>query len=125
MLFHAKPGDKPSCVLTVTGKKNYSINEEYLLAMGFEKNEPLSGPDQSVYRYYLPSRGCSGIELIFEKVFGVLSVEEFRLNKNADLEYFSYAIVGKFRICSDEDLRFIFSKNIRLNYIFNIEGRRV
>jgi len=103
----------------------YCINENYLQAMGFEKNEMLSGPQQLVYRFYRPSKGCCGIELIFEKQFGVLSVEQFRLNKNNDLEYFTYTIVGKFRICCDEDLAFIFSKNIQLNYIFNINGRRV
>jgi hypothetical protein len=96
-----------------------------LLGIGFEKNEVLSGPREWVYRYYQPSKGCSGIELIFEKEFGILSVEEFWLNKNNDLEYFTYTIVGKFRICSDEDLAFIFSRNIRLNYIFNINRRRV
>jgi hypothetical protein len=125
MYAHIRPDEKPLCPLSIAGKTVYAINENYLLAKGFEKNELLSGPLESVYRYYRPSKNCSGIELIFEKEFGILSVEEFWLNKNNNLEYFTYTIVGKFRISSDEDLAFIFSKNIRLNYIFNMNRRRV
>lgn len=93
--------------------------------MGFEKNGILSGPKELVYRYYRPSKKGSGIELIFEKEFGVLSIEEFWLDKINGLEYVTYTIVGKFRICSDDDLAFIFSKNIRLNYLFNMSRRSV
>lgn len=125
MYIHIKRGEEPVCPFPVAGKIKYSINENYLLAMGFEKKDFLSGPQELVYRYYRPSKNCSGIELIFEKEFGVLSIEEFWLDKNNGLEYVTYTIVGKFRICSDEDLAFIFSKNIRLNYIFNVSGRRV
>ncbi len=125
MYVHIKHDEEPACPLPVAGKVGYNINENYLLAMGFEKNDILSGPQELVYRYYRPSKSRSGIELIFEREFGILSVEEFWLDKNNDLAYFTYTIVGKFRICSDDDLAFIFLKNIRLNYIFNVNGRRV
>lgn len=125
MYVHIKPDEESACCLSVKGKTSYAINENYLLAMGFEKNEVLSGPKELVYRYYRRSKSCNGIELIFEKEYGILSVEEFWLDKNDGLEYFTYTIVGKFRICSDDDLAFIFSKNIRLNYLFNMNRRRV
>jgi hypothetical protein len=125
MYFPIDPEKGSAYPLTASVNAVYIINEDILSGLGFEKNETLSNPQQTVYRYYRYSKGCSGIELIFENEFGILSVEEFRLNKNNDLEYFSYTIVGKFRISSDQDLAFIFSRNIRLNYIFNVEGRRV
>ena len=117
--------ERSTCPSSNEERPVYIINEGYLRMMGFEKNETLSKPTELVYRFYRPAKECHGIELIFEKQFGVLSVEEFWLNKNTNLEYYTYTIVGKFRICSDDDLAFIFSKNIRLNYIFNVNGRRV
>jgi hypothetical protein len=125
MYLHIGPDEGSAYPLTAAGNTTYVINEDILSGIGFEKNEALSDLQQTVYRYYRHSKVCSGIELIFEKEFGILSVEEFWLNKNNDIEYFSYTIVGKFRISSDQDLAFIFSRNIRLNYLFNIEGKRV
>lgn len=125
MYVRIKYDEEPACPLPTARRPVYNINENYLLAMGFEKNDILSGPQELVYRYYRPSKNGSGIELIFEKEFGVLSIEEFWLDKNKGLEYVAYTIVGKFRICSDDDLAFIFSKNIRLNYLFNMNRRRV
>lgn len=103
----------------------YCINIEFLQNLGFEKNEVLSGPTEWVYRYYRQTKGCHGIELVFSKDFSILSVEEFWLNKSDEMAYISNSIVGKFRICSDEDLGFIFSRNVKLNYIFNVDGKRV
>ncbi|GAB2817385.1 hypothetical protein [Ferruginibacter profundus] len=106
-------------------KNTYTINEKFLQRLGFKKIEVLSGQNEWVYRYYKPSKECNGIELIFIKDFCILSVEEFWLNHSNGFEQVSNTIVGKFSIYSDEDLQFIFSRNIRLNYLFNIAGKRV
>ncbi len=103
----------------------YCINVEFLQNLGFEKNEVLSGPAEWVYRYYCRGRGCHGIELVYFNEFSILSVEEFWLDKSDESNYISNSIVGKFRICSDEDLGFIFSRNVKLNHIFNVDGKRV
>jgi len=115
---------KFSC-LPFSKKNIYIINEKYLQHLGFQKNEVLSGHNEWVYRYYKPSKGCNGIELIFIKDFCILSVEEFWLNNSNGVEQFTNTIVGKFRIYSDDDLQFIFTRNIRLNYLFNIAGKKV
>lgn len=107
------------------GKAVYPINDAYLFNLGFEKNEALSGPEEWVYRYYRPCKRCSGIELIYLREFGILSVEEFWLNGINGVEQMAQTIVGKFRVYCNEDLDFIFSRNIRLNYIFNVDGKRV
>ena len=103
----------------------YDINEKYLQRLGFEKNEVLSGLNECVYRYYKPSKKCNGIELVFIRDFCILSIEEFWLNRSDGTEKISNTIVGKFQIYSDEDLQFIFSRNIKLNYLFNITRRNV
>ncbi len=106
-------------------RSTYCLNVAFLQNLGFEKNEVLSGPTEWVYRYYRRGKGCHGIELVFFKEFSILSVEEFWLDKSDESAYISNSIVGKFRICSDEDLGFIFSKNVKLNHIFNVDGKRV
>lgn len=106
-------------------KSPYIINENYLYSLGFEKNEVLSGPEEWVYRYYNFQSGKNGIELQFLYEFGILSIEEFWQNTTDNDAYFPHVIVGKFRISCDDDLHFIFSKNIRLNYIFNVASKRV
>jgi hypothetical protein len=103
----------------------YTINEEYLRKIGFEKNEPLSSPCEWVYRHYDPVAGEHGIELKFLKEFGVLSVDEFWINREEGSELFSHTIVGKFRIYSDDDLYFIFSRNVRLHHLFSVANKRV
>ncbi len=111
--------------LSISKKNIYTINEKYLQHLGFQKNEELSGLNEWVYRYYKPAKKCNGIELVFLKDFCILSVEEFWLNNSTGSEQISTTIVGKFRIYSDDDLRFIFTRNIRLNFLFNIAGRKV
>ncbi len=106
-------------------RSTYCINVDFLQNLGFEKNEVLSGPTEWVYRYYRRGKGCHGIELVFLKEFSILSVEEFWLDQSDDSAYVSNSIVGTFRICSDEDLDFIFSRNVKLNHIFNVDGKRV
>lgn len=103
----------------------YSINIDFLRNLGFEKNDILSSPTEWVYQYYCRVKGCYGIELVFAKEYGILSVEEFWIDRSDESAYVTNSIVGKFRVCSDEDLNFIFSKNIKLNYLFNVEGKRV
>lgn len=107
-------------------KKNiYTINEKYLQHLGFQKKEDLSNLNEWVYRYYKPAKQCNGIELVFLKEFCILSIEEFWLNHSTGSEQVTNTLVGKFRIYSDDDLRFIFTRNIRLNFLFNIAGRKV
>lgn len=108
----------------IKSKAVYCINIDFLRKLGFEKNEVLSGPAEWVYQYYRRVNDSYGIEVVFLKEFSILSVEEFWLNKSDESAYVSNSIVGKFRICSDEDLDFIFSRNIKLNYIFNVDGKR-
>lgn len=103
----------------------YTINEFFLRKLGFEKNEALSGSDECVYRYYNAETPGNGLELFFLKEFSILSIVEFRIVPPGDEKYYTHPIVGEFRVSSDEDLKFIFSKNVRLNYIFNIANRRV
>lgn len=122
--MQAKSGAVIQCTSSLN-VKGYSINVRYLQGLGFEKNESLSGIYESVYRYTRRTKEYNGIELVFVNDFGILSVEEFWLDQIDGKEYITHTIVGKFKICSDADLEFIFSKNIRLNYIFNIDGRRV
>jgi len=117
--------NQPQSLSFPKNRSTYNINENYLQRLGFEKNEVLSGINEWVYRYYKPSKQCNGIELVFIRDFCILSVEEFWLNRSNGTEKVSNTIVGKFRIYSDEDLQFIFSRNIRLNYLFNITRRNV
>jgi len=125
MYVYSTNGDGSLCQLFKAKMPVYMINEAYLKSIGFAKQDSPAERNEIVYRYNRPGRYAGGVELIFEKEFGVLSVEEFCLNKRNGIEYHAYTIVGKFRINSDEDLAFIFAKNIRLNYLFNIDGRRV
>lgn len=103
----------------------YCLNIDFLRKLGFEKNETLSNATEWVYRYYCGVKNCYGIELVFSKEHSILSVEEFWISRPEDSAYVTNSIVGKFKICSDEDLNFIFSRNIKLNYIFNVNGKRV
>ena len=116
---------KAESELINSGKPVYTINEEYLKRLGFKKNEVLSGPNEWIYKYSNPATEGNGLELIFLKEYGILSVEEFWVNHDDAGGYIAHTIVGKFNICSDEDLDFIFSRNIKLNFIFNVVCKRV
>lgn len=120
-----KPHDQVMRSTSAETRSVYCLNIDFLRNLGFEKNEILSSPSEWVYRYYCRVKGCYGIELVFSKDFSVLSVEEFWLDRPEESVYVTNSIVGKFKICSDEDLNFIFSRNIKLNYIFNVNGKRV
>ncbi len=84
---------------------SYSINETYLRAMGFEKNEVLSSAVDWIYWYYRPMVTIKGIELAFNRTLGILTIEEFWLCHSQEEEYVARNLIGNYKIDSDEDLR--------------------
>lgn len=106
-------------------KGPHTIDESYLFRLGFQKPEELSTATEWVYRYYSPAGDGHGLELRFLRDYGIVSISEFWCPWSGESSGFSPAIVGQFTIHTGDDLHFLFSKNVRLNYMFNIAYRRV
>lgn len=104
-------------------KRNYLPDETYLNKLGFLKLEAATGREKCIYRFYNPSNN-KGFDLIFSDDFGILTVEEFISDTATGRIFSCNTIVGMFHVESDEELKFIFSRNVRLNYVFNISRKR-
>jgi|KBSSwiS6_1023812.scaffolds.fasta_scaffold03892_4 hypothetical protein len=105
-------------------RKVYDINEMYLEKLGFEKKTAFSDQNKCIFRYHKPGNSAKGFDVIFVEEFGILSVEEFGIDLITGNTHFRNTIVGMFHIESDEDLAFIFSKNVRLKFMFEIAAKR-
>jgi hypothetical protein len=103
----------------------YTLDEMYLFKLGFSKL--LGAPDEkdSTFRYYNPNITGAGFDLIYANDFGVVTVEEFSTDPGTGNIFSRNPIVGMFHIKSDEDLKFIFSRNVRLNLAFGILPKRI
>ena len=123
--MHQMVAEQARATALAVVKEEYTIDECYLYRLGFKKQETLSGEDESVYRYFNPFASGNGVELHFLKEHGIVSIEEFWLTSPEGGLQLAHPIVGQFTIHVAGDLQFLFSKNVRLNYIFNVAHRRV
>jgi len=103
---------------------NYSLNENFLSQLGFLKLEPAADQKESVYRYYR-NKMERGFDLIFCKAFRILTVIEFMTEPDTGEFKYSNMVLGMFHVDSDDDLKFIFSRNVRLNFVFNTSRRKL
>lgn len=109
----------------INKKVSYVINEEFLKKLGFIEVKSAGSPETATYRYHNPAAGGTGFDLIYVKEFGIVSVEEFWTDMPEANNGFRNMIMGVFRIESDNDLAFIFLKNVRLCYTFQTSVRRL
>lgn len=98
------------------------INESFLSRLGFCRviNEQIQ--DFKTYRYC--NQQGHGFDVIFSEEFNVLTVEEFGYDETGKA-ICNNTIVGMFKLQLPEDLDFIFSRNVRLNYVFNMSKKNV
>lgn len=107
-------------------KCNYSPDESYLKKLGFLKLEVTAGRKELVFRYHNLNKKGKGFDLLFSDDFSILTIEEFMPDtKGTGINSYRNTIVGMFHIESDDDLKFIFSRNVRLNYVFNISPKKM
>jgi hypothetical protein len=99
-----------------------SINEAFLSRLGFYRVISEKIQDTKTYRYC--NQHGHGFDVIFSEEFNVPTVEEFGYD-DAGKTSFNNTIVGMFHIQLPEDLDFIFSRNVRLNYVFNTAKKNV
>ena len=125
MQVQRKHPNRSSLTAVAVNNPRYSLNEAYLIKLGFNKSETGNGSDHLTYKYQSRETTGSGFELVFQKEYGILSIEEFWEHPADGILYIGNPIVGKFRIQSDEDLRFIFSRNVRLSHIFFTACKKV
>lgn len=102
----------------------YSLNENYLSQLGFSKLEPGREQHPLRYRYYC-NRQDQGFELAFCARYNILSVTEFMHDPETGEWIYSNTVVGMFHIGSDDDLRFIFLRNVRLNFVFHTSRKKL
>ncbi len=105
-------------------RKRYFINECFLMNLGFKRNETLSCGYEWVYRYESTITPGNGLELLFLQEYGIVTIKEFWAGEGTEC-CSAHSLIGEFRINADEDLEFIFTKNVRLNFIFHVANRRV
>jgi hypothetical protein len=104
---------------------NCDLSQNYLCKLGFVRLDSTADPDFSVYRYCTPKKSGKGFDLIFSGEFGIITVEEFATDPVSGSISFRNTIVGMFQIECQEDLHFIFSRNIRLKHTFKTALKRV
>lgn len=119
------PATDDTCIPHGRKKNRYLLNEKLLQDIGFIKTDFAKKRRENVFRYYHPGSMEKGFDLIYSDDYSIVSVEEFTINPATGITRFRNTIVGMFHIQSDEDLRFIFSKNVRLNFVLNVSPRRV
>lgn len=98
------------------------INENFLSQLGFYRVISEQIQDTKTYRYC--NQHGHGFDVIFSEEFNILTVEEFGYD-DAGRATCNNKIVGMFHIQEPEDLDFIFSRNVRLNYVFNTTKKNV
>lgn len=91
------------------------IHEDFLSKLGFCRVTEAQNHATRVYRFF--NQKGHGFDVIFSEEFNVLTIEEFECNGAGGISY-NNTIVGMFHIYSPDDLDFIFSRNVRLNYAF-------
>lgn len=103
--------------LNESPKQKCWIDETFLLKLGFYRVVSNYQEETKIYRF--SSEHGRGFDVIFSEEFGVLTVEEFDCDDHSNKISYNNTVVGMFHIYSTDDLSFIFSRNVRLNYVFN------
>ena len=104
----------------LSSTREYRLNDHFFSRLGFTKQ---TDGDASIYRYSNPLTTNNIIEVVYQPEFDVLSIGEFWIGTLGELT--GNNLLGQFRIESDEDLAFIFLKNVRLHHLFYNTRKRV